>query len=328
MADLDNLLDEINDVNGSSNDGHDQWPSYRYNGEEGINDGNVRSSDQAGIPTALIAAATTRLLLQEGEDYFGAGDERRDDDDNSSSNVLIAKADENDGNDSRKINPEYEQLKGLWTSELACPELLPHDADTVLNVEELTKQEDVIEDLLQLSKEQRQSSREGGASGEIASLVAQISKMDLDRTRFMLVDLARTRMAKIENHALHNRTLLDRMTEEERSYLRQYGELLEKHYRRTVLNQLPKEAWKKLDESEMIDSPDLEQFVFCHVLKTVQIDVTGEPNPLKKESSVNEEDDESEYVENVQEHRAGSYLITMYKSVRELVFEGKVELVM
>jgi hypothetical protein len=37
----------------------------------------------------------------------------------------------------------------------------------------------------------------------------------LDRTRFMLVDLARVRMAKIENHALHNKTMTDRMTEEE-----------------------------------------------------------------------------------------------------------------
>ncbi len=54
-----------------------------------------------------------------------------------------------------------------------------------------------------------------GATGELASLMAQITKMDLDRTRFMLVDLARVRMAKIENHALHNKTLVDRMTEEE-----------------------------------------------------------------------------------------------------------------
>ena len=35
----------------------------------------------------------------------------------------------------------------------------------------------------------------------------------------MLVDLARVRMAKIENHALHNKTLVDRMTEEEVSVL-------------------------------------------------------------------------------------------------------------
>jgi len=76
----------------------------------------------------------------------------------------------------------------------------------------------------------------------------------------------------------------------------------------------------------MIDSPDLEQFVFCHVLETVQIDVMGEPNPLRNGIVDNEAEDESEYDESVQEHRAGSHLIVMYESVRELVFEGKVQL--
>ena len=96
---------------------------------------------------------------------------------------------------------------------MAGPELLPADAETIEHcVDELTKKEEIIDELLQRSKTQRPT-RE--ASGEVASLVAQITKMDLDRTRFMLVDLARTRMAKIENHALHNRTLVDRMTEEE-----------------------------------------------------------------------------------------------------------------
>ena len=98
---------------------------------------------------------------------------------------------------------------------MACPELLPHDDETVLQiVEELLAKEVIIDELLQQSKQPPQLSRKG-VSGELASLVAQITKMDLDRTRFMLIDLARTRMAKIENHALHNRTLIDRMTKEE-----------------------------------------------------------------------------------------------------------------
>ena len=46
------------------------------------------------------------------------------------------------------------------------------------------------------------------------------------------------------------------------NYLKQYNTLLQKHYDRTVLQHLPKDAWKKLDEPEMIDSPNLEQFDF------------------------------------------------------------------
>ena len=37
----------------------------------------------------------------------------------------------------------------------------------------------------------------------------------------------------------------------QRSYLWQYRELLERHYRRMVLDHLPKDAWKRLDEPEI-----------------------------------------------------------------------------
>ena len=111
----------------------------------------------------------------------------------------------------------------------------------------------------------------------------------------------------------------------QRAYLRQYGELLEKHYRRTVLNHLPKEAWKKLDEPEMVDTPDLEEFVFCRVTETVQIDVTDEVKALNEDLN---DDDEDDFADNVQEHREGAYLIVMYKKIRDLVVEGKVELLM
>jgi len=217
MADLDNLLDEIDHGHGSKNDDDRHHPPPPHNEDLVSIDSNARSSEQVSVPAALTAAAATRHLLGEESDYSGADNEGRDGDHGGSLKFPLGKTKEEDGSDSyRKRNPEYEQLKGLWTSELQCPELLPHDADTVLSVEELMKQEEVVENLLQRSKQQRQlASREGRASGEMASLAAQITKMDLDRTRFMLVDLARTRMAKIENHALHNRTLLDRLTEDE-----------------------------------------------------------------------------------------------------------------
>ena len=85
----------------------------------------------------------------------------------------------------------------------------------------------------------------------------------------------------------------------------------------------------------MIDTPDLEQFVFCRVLETVNIDVSGSPNTIYDEMIMandqqqsQTQDDEDELGENVQEHQAGSYLIVMYKTIRDLVLEGKVELLM
>jgi hypothetical protein len=182
MADLDNLLDEINNASEHEEDDDD---TQRYN--QPSNPPPMRST----IPAALTAAAerdsSPQQQEQEGEEETHLPD------------------------------PEYEQLKSLWSQELASPELLPADVDTVsLHVDLLEGQEETIDHLLQRSKEHATS--RGGmaeASGELASLMAQITKMDLDRTRYMLVDLARTRMAKIENFALHNKTLVDRMTEDE-----------------------------------------------------------------------------------------------------------------
>jgi hypothetical protein len=220
MADLDNLLDDINNDDVSNVD--DDYDDHQ----------NLPVADgvpaRSGVPSALAAAAARRRQLG-GNDALGAGDEERDyraaarfggggydeegddgDDDDDEDD------DDDDDGDGRNYNPDYETLKALWTSEMACPELLPHDAETVLQiVDELSGKEEVIDELLQRSRRQGQQNQSREATGELASLMAQITKMDSDRTRFMLVDLARTRMAKIENHALHNRTLVDRMTEEE-----------------------------------------------------------------------------------------------------------------
>jgi hypothetical protein len=80
---------------------------------------------------------------------------------------------------------------------------------------------------------------------------------------------------------------------------------------------LPKDAWKKLDEPEMIDGPDLDEFVFCRVLETVEIDPhLGETN--------NSEDENME--DSIQEHPASSCLIARYRTIQDFVFDGKIEL--
>ena len=74
----------------------------------------------------------------------------------------------------------------------------------------------------------------------------------------------------------------------------------------------------------MIDTPNLEEFVFCRVLETVQIDVSGENNGTDIAELLGEEDED--YGDTIQEHHAGACLIVMYKTIRDLVLEGKIEL--
>ena len=218
MADLDNLLDDINAYDDSNvYEDHEDQPDI-YPDADG-------APARSRVPSALAAAAARRRQLG-GNDFRGGDDEERDyraaarfdgeEDDGEDDELGEDEYDDDSDGDGRNYNSDYETLKALWTSEMACPELLPHDAEAVLRiVEELTGKEELIEELIQRSRQHGRQQQSREASGELASLVAQITKMDSDRTRFMLVDWARTRMAKIENHALHNRTLVDRMTEEE-----------------------------------------------------------------------------------------------------------------
>jgi hypothetical protein len=70
----------------------------------------------------------------------------------------------------------------------------------------------------------------------------------------------------------------------------------------------------------MIDTPNLEEFVFCRVLEPIQIDISGDNN--------DEDEGGEELIDTIQEHGTGACLIVMYKSIREYVLEGKVELLM
>ena len=235
MADLNNLLDDI-----ETNEDDDQQLPHDEDDEGGdevdLDDGEGEgqiTAPRAGIPAVLAAAAQQRRrqLDQQQDDVRGLGAGREERDYQAASGKDFGDDDFGDdvdgyggsgeGGEGRIPDQDYEQLKHLWTLELASPELMPQDSETVaLHVEVLAGQEESVEDLLKQSKVNQQQQPgggggAGGATGELASLMAQILKMDLDRTRFMLVDLARSRMAKIENHALFNRTLVDRMTEEE-----------------------------------------------------------------------------------------------------------------
>ena len=69
----------------------------------------------------------------------------------------------------------------------------------------------------------------------------------------------------------------------------------------------------------MIDSPNLEEFVFCRVLEPIQIDISEDNN---------NDDGGEELFDTIQEWGEGTWLVVMYKTIREFVLSGKVELLM
>ena len=50
-------------------------------------------------------------------------------------------------------------------------------------------------------------------------------------------------------------------------FLSEFHALLEKHLQTTVTDHFPQEAWKRLDEPEMIEEPNLDQYVMVRVLE-------------------------------------------------------------
>jgi DNA replication complex GINS protein SLD5 C-terminus len=83
--------------------------------------------------------------------------------------------------------------------------------------------------------------------------------------------------------------------------LKEYGAAVERHFQATVTDHFPQDVWKQLDAPDMIDEPDLDQFVFLKCLEDLTID-----------------DDKH--------HTAGTCLIVRYQRIRDLLLEGKVEL--
>jgi hypothetical protein len=89
-----------------------------------------------------------------------------------------------------------------------------------------------------------------------------------------------------------------------------------------VTDNLRKEAWRKLDEPEMIDRPNLDTFVFCKVVGEEGIVVDNWEG-----MTISAEEEEEDELRS-QPFDQGAHIFVRYRVVRELVQNGKVELLM
>ena len=63
--------------------------------------------------------------------------------------------------------------------------------------------------------EELQEQGRTGGDPTLSNIAANICKMDMDRLSFVISDLMRIRLEKIEKYHLHNRDFLDRMSQRE-----------------------------------------------------------------------------------------------------------------
>lgn len=94
--------------------------------------------------------------------------------------------------------------------------------------------------------------------------------------------------------------------------------------KRNVTDHFPKDKWKALNEPDMIDHPDLNSFVFCKVVDSegVQLD------KYKDFPKVDEDSEDGNLDRTLEFRKEGDCLFVRYAIVKDLIYEGKVILLM
>jgi hypothetical protein len=181
MADFRNLIGEIDntqDLDDSNNEPRlDQLDDEGYVGQ------------QAEIPAALLEAEAKRREEQERD----------------RSEIVMDNEQELGGleeGSQLSLDKEYESLKRMWIQEVNATELLKYDDMIPVLKEFIGEQESVI-DAFKEQATQNSTSSAGDIDAGLASLAASICKLDMDRMAFLLSDLSRIRLEKIEKYLFH-----------------------------------------------------------------------------------------------------------------------------
>ena len=250
MADLYNLLDELEDDNDYDNAKQDP---RRLTVQTAVTEGMSDDDDDGysdehrarnpGVPAALLD---------------------RDDYDESYPNKLGPEKGYDTINDLEKADQEqndipnelYGKLHQCWLQERHCPELLEYDETVVQGLQE------------QFEQRQEQTDDLVDSQDAIEVLMANLAQQDLDRAKFTLSDWLTNRLHKIESHPFHMREKISSMSQNEIDYLAAYGAMIHHHLEQTVTQNIPP-AWKELDEPDMIDQPDYEGYHFWLVKEAI-----------------------------------------------------------
>lgn len=189
MADLYNLLDEIDQPQEQQQE-EDLEDEQEWQG--------AGDREDVDLPPALQEAARKKLqgTPANADDYE---DERVDLED---FNPEISLAD-----------LSYTHLQQLWTQEIHSPELLFYDDETIRGLTTAVEQQE--EQIENMDLPEYNDEHASGNDKNMKALVQSVLKIDADRVKFLLSDVLRRRLTKIEEHPLHMRTLTDRMSDGE-----------------------------------------------------------------------------------------------------------------
>jgi hypothetical protein len=203
MADLYNLDAELDNYSDHEELDQEDEQEDLEDVEADKHDGNVP------VPEVLRQAAQRlKNLPSKPLDQSVEEEEEEDDVDDWQQSGATLKATEQ-----LLLDLSYHRLGKLWAQECHSPELVPFDHDTIATMSEELRSVASGETINDIAL---QNAVAGNAN--MQALVESILRIDADRLKFLLADLLKRRLAKIEAHPLHMRTKTDRMSEHEVRY--------------------------------------------------------------------------------------------------------------
>ncbi|KAG7991154.1 hypothetical protein I3843_02G060800 [Carya illinoinensis] len=198
---------------------------------------------------------------------------------------------------------DVELLKRAWRNEKAAPEILHFESALIQRIRgQIQLMEETVEEF--------------SGSG-IDPLSVSLYQMDLDRTQYLLRSYLRIRLQKIEKYIFHisnNSEVQSRLSGQEKGFARRCTEDMERHLEESVLSKLPdnyRDILKQSiisEENDMVPEPHLDTFVVCKSRRFL--------GPFQLNGS-----------DELLEMKPDDLCIIHYKSIRERVEEGEIDLV-
>eukprot|EP00055_Hartaetosiga_balthica_P011463 m.52166 g.52166 ORF g.52166 m.52166 type:complete len:265 (+) comp7605_c0_seq1:141-935(+) len=150
------------------------------------------------------------------------------------------------------IGAEIKRLQKAWMNEKLSPSLLQYERQLVGTITREINDQD-------------EATREEELKEVEDKFIFYTYHMELERLRFLVASYLRTRLLKIEKYATYiNNTpsIQSRLSDNERSYLVRYCELVDKHFSSSFLERIPENIAQDLDGNRMT-APNMDDHVLC-----------------------------------------------------------------
>ncbi|KAA6413483.1 MAG: GINS Sld5 component [Lasallia pustulata] len=197
---------------------------------------------------------------------------------------------------------DLQELTRAWVNERSAPEILPWPESLMERMMDRIRQQiDLVE-------------RQTGDMDPKTNFRLIIIQTELERFKYLVRSFLRTRIAKIDKHALYiltNPLQKSRLSSSELQYLTTHQSILHAHYRSSFLSQFPAQL-QRLDDTaggiSMVEQPDVDKAVFVRALMDVEEPVVVEGTDIAFEM------------------KRGDIFVVRWSAVRERVLAGDAEL--